>query len=57
MHNPYPMSMWVRWRNLVGWLIDFTLRLFGIVAKCPSVGGDEPLMTRLLYLEALMTPE
>ena len=57
MHHPYPMSMWVRWRNLVGWLIDFTLRLFGIVAKCPSVGGDEPLMTRLLYLEALMTPE
>ena len=47
--------MWMHWRVLVGWLVDFLFGLFRIVDKFPSVGGVEPLMVRFLLLEALMT--
>ena len=51
------MSMWTHWRNLVGQVIYFTLGIFLIIAKSPSVVVSEPPMMRSLCVEVLIMSE
>ena len=51
------MSIWARWRNLVGQEIFSTFGFWGMVAKSPSGGGGVTKMVRLPCLESVMTQD
>ena len=55
IQSPFPMFISMRWRNLLGEDIFFTLIFLGMTENSPRVGGSVPPMFSLSFLAAVMT--